>query len=142
MKERELFKIIAESYLNTLNEEGAQETNIKLGGGSYKLILDVNKNPTKKGIKVQFDPLNPDPEPESTKQKDLQIRLLKQLNDGLRKYNMEADIDADVPNKNIIGFYIRLQFFDKIIRDALRQGTNEKENPTQTSEETTNNTEY
>jgi hypothetical protein len=115
-----------------LNEEGVQETKIMLGGKPYKLALDVNKNPTKKGIKVQFLSLDGNPEPSSTPQKDLQIEILNQLNKGLKKYGLEGDIDPDVPDKKIIGFYIRLQYFDKIIRNALRGGTNEKESTTST----------
>ena len=133
MNSKQLKQLIKEQFTKALLEKqkGAQKTVISLEGEPYKLVLDVNRNPTKKGIKVQFQPLEiedtgeigVDTDLTSTQQRDLQIKILRQLNDGLRKYDLEADIDPDVPYKNVIGYYIHLQYFDKIIRDALKGGS-------------------
>jgi hypothetical protein len=133
MNSKQLKQLIKEQFTKALLEKqkGAQKTDISLEGEPYKLVLDVNRNPTKKGIKVQFQPLEIEDTGEigvdtglsSTQQRDLQIKILRQLNDGLRKYDLEADIDPDVPYKNVIGYYIHLQYFDKIIRDALKGGS-------------------
>lgn len=133
MNSNQLKQLIKEQFTKALLEKqkGAQKTDISLEGEPYKLVLDVNRNPTKKGIKVQFQPLEIEDTGEigvdtglsSTQQRDLQIKILRQLNDGLRKYDLEADIDPDVPYKNVIGYYIHLQYFDKIIRDALKGGS-------------------
>lgn len=133
MNSKQLKQLIKEQFNKALQErqKGAQKTDITLEGEPYKLVLDVNRNPTKKGIKVQFQPLEiedtgevgVDTDLTSTQQRDLQIKILRQLNDGLRKYDLEADIDPDVPYKNVIGYYIHLQYFDKIIRDALKGGS-------------------
>jgi hypothetical protein len=133
MNSKQLKQLIKEQFTKALLEKqkGAQKTDISLEGEPYKLVLDVNRNPTKKGIKVQFQPLEiedtgeigVDTDLTSTQQRDLQIKILRQLNDGLRKYDLEADIDPDVPYKNVIGYYIHLQYFDKIIRDALKGGS-------------------
>lgn len=133
MNSKQLKQLIKEQLTKALLEKqkGAQKTDISLEGEPYKLVLDVNRNPTKKGIKVQFQPLEiedtgeigVDTDLTSTQQRDLQIKILRQLNDGLRKYDLEADIDPDVPYKNVIGYYIHLQYFDKIIRDALKGGS-------------------
>lgn len=133
MNSKQLKQLIKEQFNKALQErqKGAQKTDISLEGEPYKLVLDVNRNPTKKGIKVQFQPLEIEDTGEigvdtglsSTQQRDLQIKILRQLNDGLRKYDLEADIDPDVPYKNVIGYYIHLQYFDKIIRDALKGGS-------------------
>ena len=133
MNSNQLKQLIKEQFNKALQErqKGAQKTDITLEGEPYKLVLDVNRNPTKKGIKVQFQPLEiedtgeigVDTDLTSTQQRDLQIKILRQLNDGLRKYDLEADIDPDVPYKNVIGYYIHLQYFDKIIRDALKGGS-------------------
>jgi hypothetical protein len=40
------------------NQDGTLFYKIKLGDKRYKLSFDVNKNPTKKGIKVKFFPLD------------------------------------------------------------------------------------
>lgn len=139
MDSKQLKQLIKEHFEKALQERNSPtQTDIMLGGNPYKLVLDVNKNPTKKGIKVQFLPLeiedtgkiSADTDISSTQQKDLQIEILRKLNDGLRNYGIEADIDPDVPYKNVIGYYIHLQFFDKIIRDALKgekSGTTKKD---------------
>lgn len=135
MKSQDLKNIIKEQLTKAIQErqKGAAKSKIILDGEPYKLVLDVNRNPTKKGIKIQFQPqeIAPDGDIETAKmddtiEKDLQIELLRQLNDGLRKYDLEADIDPDVPYANVIGFYIHLQYFDKIIRDALKDGSDGK----------------
>ena len=133
MNSKQVKQLIKEQFTKALLEKqkGAQKTDISLEGEPYKLVLDVNRNPTKKGIKIQFQPLEIEDTGEigvdtglsSTQQRDLQIKILRQLNDGLRKYDLEADIDPDVPYKNVIGYYIHLQYFDKIIRDALKGGS-------------------
>jgi len=41
-----------------LKEEGELNYNATIGGESFKVVVDVNKNPTKKGIKVKFFPVN------------------------------------------------------------------------------------
>ena len=119
-----------------LQELEGKKSNIMIGGKPFKLRLDVNKNPTKKGIKIQFVPLGIDPEGDIGADKvdrvqkdDLAIELLSKLNEGLRKYGLEADLDPDVPFKNVIGVYIHLQYFDKIIRNILspQSTTNDEE---------------
>jgi hypothetical protein len=40
------------------NQEGTLKYNTTIDGRKYKVSFDVNKNPTKKGIKVKFFPLN------------------------------------------------------------------------------------
>lgn len=144
MTTNDLKKLIKEEFSRALNErqEGAAKSKIILNGEPYKLVLDVNRNPTKKGIKVQFQPqeVAPDGDIETAKmsdtaESDLQIEILRQLNDGLRDYDLEADIDPDVPYSNVIGFYIHLQYFDKIIRDALSKGSNGGEEAKQEEDE-------
>jgi hypothetical protein len=145
MDSKQLKQLIKEQFEKALQERNSPtQTDIMLGGNPYKLVLDVNKNPTKKGIKIQFLPLeientgkiSADTDISNTQQKDLQIKILRQLNDGLREHDLEADIDPDVPYKNVIGYYIHLQYFDKIIRDALKgekNGTTTKDTNNQES---------
>ena len=40
------------------NQDGTLKYKTKIDGRSYKISFDVNKNPTKKGIKVKFFPLD------------------------------------------------------------------------------------
>ena len=58
MDSKQLKQLIKEQFNNALLEKqkGAQKTDISLNGEPYKLVLDVNRNPTKKGIKIQLIP--------------------------------------------------------------------------------------
>ena len=85
-----------------------------------KLRLDVNPNPTKKGIKVQFIL----PKGYSTNQKeDLTQKLKTKLNAGLAPHMLSVDVDLDVPYENVIGFLIRLSNIKMLIKSALEGGT-------------------
>ena len=82
-----------------------------------KLKIDVNHNPTKKGIKVQFIlPQTLVGDEKTTMTQKLQSRL----NQGLAQYNLTANIDTDVPYANIIGFLITIQDIRLMIKNALK----------------------
>jgi hypothetical protein len=81
-----------------------------------KLKVDVNKNETKKGIKVQFilpNAVNGDEKAQLTQ------KLQSKLNTGLQPYNLTANTDTDVPYDNIIGFTISIQDIRLLIKNAL-----------------------
>lgn len=81
-----------------------------------KLIVDVNKNKTKKGIKVQFElGVNTPPDQKQKLQSQLQTRL----NKGLTAYNLAVNVDNDVPYGNIIGFTIPIDSIKMLIKNAL-----------------------
>lgn len=85
-----------------------------------KLRLDVNPNPTKKGIKIQFIL----PKGYSTNQKeDLTQKLKTKLNAGLAPHMLSVDVDLDVPYENVIGFLIRLSNIKMLIKSVLEGGT-------------------
>jgi len=96
-----------------------------------KLKIDVNKNDTKKGIKVQFV----FPESVQGDQKaEIAQKLQKKLNDGLSKYNLTISQDTDVPYDNVVGFLIPIADFKLLIKNALSVG-GENLNNIPTSEE-------
>jgi hypothetical protein len=96
-----------------------------------KLKLDVNPNPTKKGIKVQFIL----PRGYSTNQKeDLTQKLKTKLNAGLAPHMLSVDVDLDVPYENVIGFLIRLSNIKMLIKSILDGNTSTKEETPVTSE--------
>jgi len=81
-----------------------------------KLKVDVNHNPTKKGIKVQFIlPQTLEGDEKATMIQKLQAKL----NSGLAQYNMTANVDTDVPYANVIGFLISIQDVRLLIKNAL-----------------------
>jgi hypothetical protein len=85
-----------------------------------KLKVDVNHNPTKKGIKVQF--ILPQTLEGDAKAVMVQ-KLQSKLNAGLAQYQMTANVDTDVPYANVIGFLISIQDVRLLIKNALK-GTN------------------
>jgi hypothetical protein len=91
---------------------------INFAGHSFLLKVDTNEDPNKKGVKVQFLPtefgsLTP------TQQNDIAIELEQRLEQGLGEYDLRVERDRNLKDKTIIGFFIYIEYFDKIIRKAL-----------------------
>ena len=87
-----------------------------------KLRVDVNHNPTKKGIKVQFvlpQTLEGDKKAEATQ------KLQSKLNQGLEQYNLTVSQDTDVPYSNVIGFLIPIADIKLLIKNAIGGGSSE-----------------
>jgi len=91
-----------------------------------KLRVDVNHNPTKKGIKVQFvlpQTLEGDKKAEATQ------KLQSKLNQGLEQYNLTVSQDTDVPYSNVIGFLIPIADIKLLIKNAIGGGSSEEPTP-------------
>jgi hypothetical protein len=93
---------------------------INFAGHSFLLRVDTNEDPNKKGVKVQFIPtefgtITP------TEQNDIAIELEERLEKGLAEYDLRVERDRNLKDKTIIGFFIYIEYFDKIIRKALSQ---------------------
>ena len=105
---------------NLIKEELKENTEISAGGSKFNLRTGVNKNPTKLGVKIQFEPkagfLDPD-----TKAK-LEVALQEKLNNGLSKYKIQVSKDTDVPREEVIGFFIPLSQLKALIIEGLGQG--------------------
>ena len=105
------------------NQDGVLKYNTTIDGRKYKVSFDVNKNPTKKGIKVKFFPLNdqgieiPNPSEEQIAQlqNDVAVRLAPKFND----YKLEFDEDEDAPEKNVAAFQVPLSSFVSFIANVV-----------------------
>lgn len=91
---------------------------VNFAGHSFLLKVDTNEDPQKKGVKVQFIPtefgsLSP------TEQNDIAIELEGRLEQGLNDYELRVERDRNLKDKSIIGFFIYIEYFDKLIRKAL-----------------------
>ena len=84
-----------------------------------KLRVDVNHNPTKKGIKVQF--VLPQTI-EGDKKAEVTQKLQSKLNQGLEQYNLTVSQDTDVPYSNVIGFLIPIADVKMFIKNAISGG--------------------
>jgi hypothetical protein len=104
-------------------EDGSLSYKIKLGDKRYKLKFDVNKNPTKKGIKVKFFPLddagnelqNPSPEQIGMLQNDVATQLAPKFN----SFKLEFDEDEDAPEKNAVAFQVPLSSFVSFVANVV-----------------------
>lgn len=104
-----------ENYIKSVINEAAI---ISFAGHKFMLKIDTNEDPQKKGVKVQFLPtkfgsITP------TEQNDIAIELEKRLEQGLAEYELRVERDRNLKDKTIIGFFIYIEYFDKIIRKAL-----------------------
>ncbi len=109
-----LHEFLRNEIKDILNE--AVKINFK--GQQFVLKVDVNEDPNKKGIKVQFLPTSFG-NLTKTEQDDIAIALGDKLTDGLKKYGMDVERDRNLKDKTIIGFFIYIEYLDKIIRKAL-----------------------
>ena len=95
---------------------------INFAGHSFILKVDTNEDPQKKGVKVQFLPTEFG-SITATEQNDIAIELEERLEQGLSEYDLRVERDRNLKDKTIIGFFIYIEYFDRIIRKAL-SGTN------------------
>jgi hypothetical protein len=100
-----------------LRKAGIKEATVSAGNSKFNLRTGVNKNPTKLGIKIQFEPkgefLSPD-----VKNK-LEVALQEKLNQALVKYNIQVSKDTDIPREHVIGFFIPISQMKNLIVKAL-----------------------
>jgi hypothetical protein len=105
------------------NQDGTLKYNTTIDGRKYKVSFDVNKNPTKKGIKVKFFPLNdqgveitqPSEEQLAQLQNDVATRLAPKFNE----YRLEFDEDEDAPEKNVAAFQVPLSSFVSFVANVV-----------------------
>jgi hypothetical protein len=107
-----------ELLLKEIQNVIAEATKVNFKGKQFVLKVDVNEDPNKKGIKVQFipptlSPINP------TEQNEIAMALAEKLDDGLKQFGMQVERDRELKDKSIIGFFIYIEYVDKIIRQAL-----------------------
>jgi len=100
-----------------IKEELKEATTVDAGGSKFNLRTGVNKNPTKLGIKLQFEPMGG---VLSTDVKNkLEVALQEKLNQALMQYDMQISKDTDVPRPEVIGFFIPLAQIKNLIVKSL-----------------------
>jgi hypothetical protein len=110
-------------YNPTVNEINTYKAN--LGNQQFNVVFDVNRNETKKGIKIKFFPLENGRERELISKEELDKisnDLAVQLSPKFAKYKLELDRDLDAPEKNAAAFLIPLDslviFFQDFVLKA------------------------
>ena len=105
-------------YIKEIKQVIGEAAKVNFAGHSFILKVDVNEDPQKKGIKVQFLPtqfgaISP------TEQNDIAIELEERLEKGLAEFGMRVERDRNLKDKTIVGFFIYIEYIDKIVRQAL-----------------------
>ncbi len=107
-----------ENLKSLIKQVISEATKVNFAGHKFVLKVDVNEDPNKKGVKVQFIPtsfgqLTP------TEQNDIAIELQKRLEAGVKEYDLSVERERNVKDKTVIGFFIYIEYVDKLIRKAL-----------------------
>ena len=94
-----------------------EATTVNAGNTKFNLRTGVNKNPTKLGLKIQFEPITGGLETD-VKSK-LEVALQEKLNMSLQQYDIQVSKDTDVPRPEVIGFFIPLAQLKNLIVKSL-----------------------
>jgi hypothetical protein len=113
-----------------IHEAGELHYSATYGGENFQVVVDVNKNETKKGIKVKFFPVNEagqvltnlSPEEVQTLQNSIATTVSKKFNE----YGLEFDRDTDAPDRSAANFQIPLDSVFTFIRDKVLGGGEEQ----------------
>ena len=112
------------------NQESAPRKRINFENRELEMLVDVNKNATKKGIKIQF---LSDDELSKEERTKLVSSLQTYLDEGLAKFvkgaKLNVDSDQDVPNKTkTVGFTIKIgDVFGLVSKVFANRGDDEEE---------------
>ena len=103
---------------NIIKEE-LKEATVTAGNTKFNLITGVNKNDTKLGVKVQFEPQSMILKPEMKAK--LEVALQTKLNTALGEYGMQVSKDTDIPKDRpgVIGFFIPIKQIKNLIVKGL-----------------------
>lgn len=119
MKKTDWKSIILEEIQNL-----QEAVKVNFEDNTFALKVDVNEDPNKKGLKIQFLPtsftgMN------KTKQDEIAMKLEDKLEAGLKDYGMKVERDRNLKDKTIIGFFVYIEYLHKIVKQALEAGASE-----------------
>ena len=116
--------------LENLVKQITEAAKINFAGHQFILKVDTNEDPQKKGVKVQFIPTEFG-SISATEQNDIAIELEERLEQGLSEYDLRVERDRNLKDKTIIGFFIYIEYFDRIFRKALAGQNPDLDEPVQ-----------
>jgi len=119
MKKTELHDLV----LETLNEY-ITEAELATGDNKFTIEVDVNKNPTKKGLKLKLKPKGGTVLMDPDEKLKVSQSVQKAMNLKLANYDLQVNIDPDLAqatdNPNELGYYIPIAQFKNLILKALK----------------------
>ena len=119
MKKTDLHQMLFEELNKALNE-----AELSTGNNKFKIKVDVNKYPTKKGIKIQLIPLDDTILNVPDERISVNEKVQSAMNKALSQYNLQVNIDPDIrqatDDPNVLGYYIPLSQIRNLILNALK----------------------
>ena len=113
------------NLVNEIKQILSEVTKVNFKGHKFVLKIDVNEDPNKKGVKVQFLPTT-FTGMSRQQQDDIAMELQQKLNQGLSSLGLSVERDRELKDKTVIGFFIYIEYLNKIIINALNQAANQK----------------
>jgi hypothetical protein len=114
------------TILEVSNITGPVRYSTKFGGVDWSVKFDVNKNPTKVGVKIQFIPKD-STQVDGTRLNDVGNQLATFLQKKFSQYDIVIDRDKDLKDKfTAIGFIVPLDSLSQWVMSDLI-GTKQKE---------------
>ena len=108
----------------------SESTKVKFGKYRFLLKVDTNEDPQKMGVRISFIPLEFGMMNSAT-QDDVAIELESRLEKGLADYGLRVERDRAVKDKSVIRFFIYIEYFERLVRKALKgqnpEGSEESE---------------
>lgn len=113
------------SLINEIKQVLSEVTKVNFKGHKFVLKIDVNEDPNKKGVKVQFLPTTFG-NMSKQEQDNIAIELAQKLNNGLSSVGLSVERDRELKDKTVIGYFIYIEYLNKIILNALARAANQK----------------
>ncbi len=92
--------------------------NVTVAGQSLVLKFDVNQNPTKMGVKLQF--VLPDSNIDPREKQELATKISTALQKRFGDAGVVIDYDTQTPYKNVIGYVIPIQSISDMLLKILK----------------------
>lgn len=96
----------------------APQYTVNVAGQSLVLKFDVNKNPTKMGIKLQF--VVPDPNMDPRDKQELANKISAALQKRFGDAGVMIDYDTQTPYKNVIGFIVPIASISSMLTKIIK----------------------
>ena len=124
---------VKEPLIRTLVKEALQEAEASFGKDNtkFKISVDVGnpQSETKLGLRIKLRPSEGFLEPD--KKGELEAAIMTKMNNSLEQFNIQVSKDTDVPDPEVMGFFIPLPQLKNMIISALGgPSPEEKSEPT------------
>jgi len=120
---------VKESIINKLIKKALKEAESSFGPDNtkFKIGVDVGnpQSETKLGLRIKLKPtegfLDPD------KRGELEAAIMKKMNNSLEQFDIQVSKDTDVPDPEVMGFFIPIEQIKNMIVTSLGGSSEDKD---------------